>query len=191
MRRGFALALAAGLGACKPAAPSALAPIRCPPGTPAELVGAIAAGRPAEATMRGRCLAAAARRGDATAARILAAAYQAAMLAAPRGAALSLDLFGRRVAWLAAGAAAGDAGAERALAAASDLNPRLAMPDMALAWYQRAAQQGDLAALAALRAGVQQRRLRPDRLYDFHRWLNHNAARGPAYRAMLRMLDTG
>lgn len=151
----------------------------------------LAQGRAPEASTSGTCVADAARKGSVAAAMLLADVYRRAMVAAAasgNSAALGLDLFGRQVGWLRLAAERGDPAAQVQLALAMDGPRYRPMSDMALAWYQAAAENGSRPALATIASAYARGRILDERLYDFRKWLESQPHPAPAYRDAAQLL---
>lgn len=157
----------------------------------------LAQGRAPEISPKGKCVAKAAHDGSSAAAILLAGVYREAMSQggqaadgkATHAAALGLDLFGRHIGWLHLAADQGYVPAQLLLAQETDDVASSAMPDMTLALYQAAAQNGNQPALAAIGSAYARGRIPYERLYDLRSWLARQTDPSPPYRQMLRLLD--
>ncbi|EIZ80213.1 hypothetical protein WSK_1247 [Novosphingobium sp. Rr 2-17] len=142
-----------------------------------------------ESTPAGACLVHNARLGNATAARMLGDAYARALASRRPGRGAGIDLFGRQIMWFRAAAAAGQPLDEIRLAQALDFDEQARMPDAALAFYFRAARQGELSAVDAVTQAWALGRISPEQIDDFRNWLNAQAPSNPALNRAANRLN--
>ncbi len=145
------------------AAVSAAGEVRCSPLGP----DAVAPGIPVEASAAGRCLMAAAGRGNGVAALQLGHFYRD-YAAAVSG----LDTFGREVEWYRRALALGVPQANVHLMQALDRYPARQMPDRALAHGIRAVELGNREAAETIAAAYAAGRIAPGKLYYLRQWLS-------------------
>lgn len=153
----------------------------------ANLVHVLSVGGAPDSTPDGACLLRSARSGNFIAARMLADAYARALTeGTPES---TGDLFGRQIMWRRAAAVSGRVEDEILLAQAFDFDPRVRMPDQALAYYIRAAHHGNASAGDAVAQAWAQGRILPDQIGDFRLWIDAQAPTHPAFRRAALRLD--
>jgi hypothetical protein len=178
--------LAAGpVGEGPPAHPSPDVPCPAVPG----LARQVSTGGEPESLSGGACLVHAALMGNAKAARILGDAYAGALATRGSRAGLPADLFGRQIQWYRAAARSGQSVDEIRLARALDFDPRVTMPDPALAYYTRAASHGDQGAADTIAQAWAKGRIYAARIVDFRLWVEEQAPSHPALAKAAILLE--